>query len=103
MPKTHRDAVALQHGFSPSHQWLQSRGETALITAAGTCFTARADLTGRGQHAGEQVIRFFQASTEFARAYKCCWGHYYNCNGTRIGMYCQALDSAIAGSVTVPE
>ena len=24
----------------------------------------------------------------------CCWGHYYNCNRTQIGMYCAALDQA---------
>ncbi|MDX1446801.1 glycosyltransferase family 2 protein, partial [Lishizhenia sp.] len=44
---------------------------------------------------GEEVIRFMQHGKEYARTYKCCWGRYYNCNRTRIGMYCVALDDAM--------
>jgi len=95
MYEPHEGTVSLSHGFAPAYNWLRSKGELILATAAGTSFTACAQATTRGQHAGEQVVRFFQGGTEFARAYKCCWGHYYNCNRTRIGMYCEALDSAV--------
>ena len=44
------------------------------------------------ESAGRKVIRFRQGGREYARVYACCWGHYYNCNRTRIGKYCQALD-----------
>jgi len=42
------------------------------------------------------VIRFFHNGREYGRAYECCWGHYYNCNRTRIGMYVRALDEYMA-------
>jgi hypothetical protein len=95
MYEPHEGTVSLSHGFAPAYYWPRSKGELILATAAGTSFTACAQATTRGQHAGEQVVRFFQGGTEFARAYKCCWGHYYNCNRTRIGMYCVALDWAV--------
>ena len=93
MFEAHEGTVDLETTFESAHKWLLSRGETVLTTAAGTCFTARAALTHRGPHKGEPVIRFFQSDTDYGRAYACCWGHYYNCNKTRIGMYCKALDS----------
>ncbi len=95
MFEPHEGNVTLRHIFAPAHKWLRAQGEIALTTAAGTHFTARAEITQRGKHAGEPVIRFFQAGVEYGRAYECCWGHYYNCNRTRIGMYCEALDSSL--------
>lgn len=91
----HQGEVDLQHRFEAVFNWLKRNGEVTLTTAAGTCFTARATITNNGPHSGEQTIRFFQGGTEYARAYRCCWGHYYNCNRTRMGMYCQALDREI--------
>ena len=91
MFEPHEGKVALQHKFDATHKWLRSQGEISLTTASGTQFTARAEMTKRGPHAGENVIRYFQGGTEYGRAYECCWGHYYNCNRTRIGMYCEAL------------
>jgi hypothetical protein len=90
----HQGTVIPHHTFESVHKWLRFKGGIALATAAGTHFTARAELTKRGKHIGEPVIRFFQQNAEYGRAYNCCWGHYHNCNGTRIGMYCAALDSA---------
>ncbi len=95
MFESHEGAVKLAHDFDSTHKWLQRKGEFTLATAAGTRFAARADLGQRGEHAGERVIRFFQRGAEFGRAYHCCWSHYYNCNRTRIGMYCEALDFAM--------
>ncbi len=91
----HQGEADLQSSFKRAHAWLQRNGDIELSTAAGTRFTAKATRTNRGVHAGEATIRFFQDETEYARAYECCWGHYYNCNRTRIGMYCEALDRAI--------
>ena len=95
MPEPHEETVILRHVFDQAHKWLCAKGEVAITTAAGTDFTARAELTKRGPHAGEPVIRFFQGRVEYGRSYECCWGHYYNCYRTRIGMYCRALDLAI--------
>ena len=61
------------------------------MTNRETDFVAQAEITQKGPHTGEKVIRFMQDNKEYARAYECCWGHYYNCNRTRIGMYCAAL------------
>ncbi len=95
MIEPHQDEVNLRHTFEFAYKWLQAVGMAQLDTAAGTRFTAQASITSRGPHSGEPVIRFLQRGIEYARAYKCCWGRYYNCNRTRIGMYCQALDKEI--------
>jgi hypothetical protein len=89
----HNGIVSLHHSFSLVYEWLLAKGELTLTTEAGTRFTARSGSTQHGTHAGGKVIRFFQDNTEYGRAYECCWGHYYNCNRARIGMYCKALDS----------
>ena len=93
--ESHGGTVELQHDFVAAVEWLRSRGEVALRTSKPTEFTARAAVTQRGVHRGESVIVFDQRGIEYGRAYSCCWGHYYNCNRTRIGMYCAALDAAI--------
>ncbi len=77
--------------FNEAFAFLQQNGEVALTTSAGTEFATRAADSRKGA-----VIRFFQRGTEFARAYQCCWDHYYNCNRTRIGMYCDAVDSMVS-------
>jgi hypothetical protein len=89
----HQGTIDVGHSFRTVSAWLGSE-ETKLRTNVNTEFSARAAIAQRGSHAGEATIRFFQKGREFARAYDCCWGHYYNCNRTRIGMYCQALDAA---------
>ncbi len=95
MIEQHDGTVRLKTPFNLAYEWLQSEGEVNLKTAEDTAFTARAEITKRGVHSGEPVIRFFQHAKEYARSYECCWGHYYNCNRTRIGMYCKALDLAV--------
>ena len=95
MITAHGGTVELQHSFEKVCAWLDQRGPTALQTSKGTCFEATVTSTTRGRHKGEEAVRFFQQGEEYARAYACCWGHYYNCNRTRIGMYCAALDASI--------
>ena len=95
MPEPHEGSVQLDHGFSTVYDWLRRNGETALTTAIGTPFTARAGKGQRGEHSRQPVIRFFQRGAEFGRAYSCCWGRYHNCNRTRIGMYCAAVDLVV--------
>ena len=96
MVKSHEGRVVLSNAFDAVYDWLNENGSLWLTTETGTSFEARADVTRRGPHSGERVIRFFQHSDEYARAYECCWGHYHNCNRTRIGMYCVALDVAVS-------
>jgi hypothetical protein len=91
----HEGAIQLEHTFQQAYAWLGQGGPAGLQTNRGTRFEARASEASKGVHHGEQVIRFIQDSREFGRAYECCWGHYYNCNRTRIGMYCAALDAAV--------
>ena len=98
MVEAHQDPVKLTHSFDQAYIWLANNGSTGLETRVGTQFEARAQTAQKGDHEGEDVIRFFQKGKEFARAYSCCWGKYYNCNRTRIGMYCVALDAAIDGA-----
>lgn len=85
----HQGTVKTSRDFSKVYGFVESVGQLTLETSAGTGFTIEAAESG-----GREVIRFYQGGKEYARAYKCCWGHYYNCNRTRIGMYCDALDAA---------
>ena len=95
MFKPHEGTLQLTHNFQKAYHWLEKRGSSKLMTKRGTDFMATAEITRKGPHTGEKVIRFIQDDKEYARAYECCWGRYYNCNRTRIGMYCTALDSVI--------
>ena len=95
MFEPHEGTLQLKHKFQKAYKWLEKYGQTELTTMRGTDFVVHAEITQKGPHAGEKVIRFMQDNKESARAYECCWGHYYNCNRARIGMYCSALDDAI--------
>jgi hypothetical protein len=95
MFEIHEGTLQLKHEFQKAYNWLEIHGPSELTTKRGTDFVALAEITQKGPHSGEKVIRFMQDNKEFARAYECCWGRYYNCSRTRIGMYCTALDGAI--------
>ena len=96
MSKPHQGTVFLNHSFSEAWAFLREEGRIDLETQRkGTPFQAEANITTKGRHEGEQVIIFYQRGVEFGRSYPCCWGRYYNCNRTRIGMYCEALDKFI--------
>ena len=92
MKAPHQRAVPLLHSFQEVYPWLLSRGTLTLTTRAGTSFHAVSSVVGT-----QQVIRFMQGAKEYGRVKTCCWGHYTNCAGTWIGMYCVALDE-VAGS-----
>jgi hypothetical protein len=92
MPTQHQGQVTLAHTFTQAHRWLDANGPCALDTEDGRSFEARAATTTKGRHEGHAVIRFLRKATESSRAYQCCWGRGYNCNGTRIETYCRALD-----------
>ena len=85
------DVDGLRHTFRDVHDRLL-KGSIPLQTDVGTPFEARS-ATARD---GRPVLKFFQRGQEYARAYECCWGRYYNCNRTRIGMYCKALDRELS-------
>ena len=95
MFEPHEGTLQLKHRFQKSYDWLEKQGPTQLKTRSRTRFIAKANITQKGPHTGEKVIRFMQGNKEYARTYECCWGRYYNCNRTRIGMYCAALDDAV--------
>ncbi|HHW27525.1 MAG TPA: hypothetical protein GXX23_09395 [Firmicutes bacterium] len=92
MPDQHYGDLELSHSFQQSWDWVHGKGDVDLQTLKGTGFWVRAMTSVDGR----MVIRFFQGSREYGRAYECCWGHWYNCNRTRIGMYSRALDDAIS-------
>jgi hypothetical protein len=95
MAGRHEGIVKLSQEFGDVHEWLRTQGQVELVTRIGTRFSATANVATSGQHRDESVVRLFQDGREFGRAYACCWGHYYNCNRTRIGMYCEALALAM--------
>jgi hypothetical protein len=95
MFKSHEGTLQLKNKFQKAYKWLEKIESSELKTKSETNFIAKANIAQKGPHAGEKVIRFMQDNKEDARAYECCWGRYYNCNKTRIGMYCSALDDAI--------
>lgn len=91
MIESHQGCVRLANSFNEVYNKLMIKRKRKLSTSTGTLFIAEAN-TARD---GRLVIRFFQDGSEYARCYPCCWGHYYNCNRTRIGMYCKALDNSV--------
>lgn len=95
MFEPHEGTLQLKHKFQKTYNWLDKSGPSELTTKSGTSFIAKANIAQKGPHTGEKVIRFMRDNKEYARAYECCWSRYYNCNRTRIGMYCSALDGAI--------
>jgi hypothetical protein len=86
----HQGTVDLESNFSAAFNFAKGIPETSLQTSGGTAFTVEVK-----QSSGRSVIVFRQRGHEYGRVYECCWGRYYNCNRTRIGMYCAALDSAV--------
>ena len=91
MIEIHQGIVDLSYTFEEVRDILEKKETQKLITSGGKAFTASAGKTRDGR----KVISFFQDGIEFARAYECCWGRYYNCNRTRIGMYTSALDCSM--------
>lgn len=87
MSKGHEGNIDVALSFSRVFVRLSAEA-IELRTENGTRFEACATVS----RSGERVIRFKQHGKEYARSYECCWGNYTNCSGTRIGMYCAALD-----------
>ena len=97
MFKPHQGIVPLRHSFNEAWELLREKGKIHLETERErTPFEVEARITARGKHKGERVIIFrSRKGREHARSYPCCWRSYYNCLGTRIGMYCKALDKFV--------
>jgi hypothetical protein len=96
MFEPHQGIVRLDCDFNKTWDSLHAKGELSLQTEIeGRPFIAKATVATRGLHSGERVIVFLHENdgtrTESARGYECCWGHYYNCYGTRIGLYFKVL------------
>ena len=88
MIEAHGGYIEHKHSFPDVYTFLNNNNEIRLSTSTGKEFTATATITKDGR----EVIRFHRNNKESARAYECCWGHYYNCNRTRFGMYAKGLD-----------
>ena len=91
MIEAHGGKVDHKNSFEDVYSYLIKNNEMKLQTSTGKEFVASANTTNDGR----KVIRFFRNRRESARAYECCWGHYYNCNRTRFGMYAKAIDETL--------
>ena len=96
----HQRTVTLVSDFNKAWDFLNHKGELKLRTEKKRIpFIAVASVAKSGKHSGERIIKFLNFDTRRPSAYvfKCSWGYHTNCygEGTRIGMYCQALDSCI--------
>ncbi len=105
MPKyeIHQRTVTLVNDFNKAWDFLHKSGELTLRTEkTRKPFFVHASLATKGKHSGERIIRILNHDTRLVSAYvfSCCWGYHTNCygEGTRIGMYCQALDNHITDS-----
>lgn len=88
--RAHDGKLEVKHAFQEIWNHLDNNGPVNLFTSRKVAFQARASVT----QSGKEVIIFLQGGKEYVRAYECCWGHYYNCNRTRFGMYANALDGS---------
>lgn len=84
----HSISMDMKHTFNDAWDYLDNEGLISLITSTGKEFTASAGISNNDK----AVIKFLQGGKEYARAYECCWGYYYNHSRTRFGMYAKALD-----------
>jgi hypothetical protein len=92
MNNSHAGEVALSNTFNKAYSWLKKFGPQDLQTRAGTDFTAAAQINKKGPRKGNKAVTFSSTNNRVQYAYHCCWGHYYNCYGTLVGMYCRSLD-----------
>ncbi|HAY39305.1 MAG TPA: hypothetical protein DCY53_08135 [Desulfobacteraceae bacterium] len=73
MLEPHEGALQIKHKFQETFKWLEKSVPSVLMTKRGTDFIAKAEITQKGPHTGEKVIRFMQDNKEYGRAYECCW------------------------------
>ena len=103
LSEQHQGFVRLVSDFDKAWEFLNTSGEVTLETEKNAVqFIAEASVPIKGKHAGKRAIRFLHYYTRKVSAYvfECCWGHHTNCygDGTRIGMYCEALDRLVRSS-----
>lgn len=83
----HSGEMSLNYSFDHVWDYLDRNGLVTLRTRNEKSFESVATVL-----VNRPVIKFLQNGKEYARAFQCCWGHYYNCSGTRFGMYARALN-----------
>lgn len=86
----HDGDLELRHSFEQAWAHLGRQSQLVLKTLTGKEFHVLATRSN-----GREVVKFLQEAREYGRAHRCCWGRYYNCSRTRIGMYIKALDDQI--------
>ena len=60
MFEPHEGTLQLKHKFQQAYNWLEKSGPSELKTQRGTNFVVQAEITQKGPHTGEKVIRFMQ-------------------------------------------
>ena len=60
MFEPHEGTLQLKNKFQKLYNWLEKCGPSELKTKSGTRFIAKANITQKGPHSGEEVIRFMQ-------------------------------------------
>jgi len=93
----HYDTIINPKSFDQAFSEIQRNPNSTYNTTGNeTPFSAEATICRKGSHKGERVIIFRTKTnkpieTEKTRAYKCCWGHKTNCNGTYIDCFTKAI------------
>ena len=82
----HDGTIYNPSSFNEAWCKLSDSGLQNLETKAGTPFTAKAHVPGKGSHKGEKCI-LVQRPGYYIYIYECCWGHETNCAGTYIDRY----------------
>lgn len=93
MPTVDRHFGTINNGksFEEACHFITNSSEKIYKTYSGKVFTAKVKVASKGPNINKPVIIFYSNGKEFARAYKCCWGHVTNCNRTYIQFYTKAL------------
>ena len=73
MFEPHEGTLQIKHKFQETFKWLEKSVPSVLMAKRGTDFIAKAEITQKGPHTSEKVIRFMQDNKEYGRAYECCW------------------------------
>jgi hypothetical protein len=77
--------------FLDAFSGAQASPDALYETKIGKSFQVQASVGQKGKHAGENVLKFMDGTTERARSYACCWGHRTNCNSQHIDLYSEAM------------
>ena len=85
----HAGAVLNRMSFAEAYAHVRTNPHTTYQTTGDQMpFTARAIITSKGNHQGQEALRL-APHNEYI--YECCWGHKTNCAGSHIDCYSAAI------------